>query len=101
MHYYEGKLSLLSTNQGGRKTPLFSDYRGGLFKIDGDHFGSSIELIDQTELMPGETAQVRVTFLAPKALNLVTSRIRLGSYYEICEGAKLIGTLLIEKTASN
>ncbi|MEI9864822.1 MAG: hypothetical protein WDN00_09765 [Limisphaerales bacterium] len=96
MHHYEGKFSLLSTEQGGRKTLLFSGYRGGLFKIDGNYCGFLIELIDQTELKPGEIAKVHVTFLAPKALNFVTSHIQLGCSYEICEGTKLIGNLLIE-----
>src|SRR5580704_12906881 len=96
MHHYEGKFSLLSTEQGGRKTPLFSGFRGGLFKIDGDHFGSLIELIDQTQLKPGETAKVQVTFIMPKALDVASARIQLGCSYEICEGAKLIGNMLIE-----
>ncbi|HVU08263.1 MAG TPA: S1 RNA-binding domain-containing protein [Verrucomicrobiae bacterium] len=93
MHHYEGKFSLLSTEQGGKKSPLFSSYRGGLFKIDGDHFGCVIELIGRTELKPGEVASVHVTFIA---IELAVPRIHAGHSYEICEGAKLIGNLLIE-----
>jgi hypothetical protein len=96
MHHCVGKFSLLSTAQGGRKTSLFSDYRGGLFKIGENYFGCLIEIIDQTELKPGETAHVRITFQALKALNLITSHIQLGCSYEVCEGAKVIGSLLIE-----
>jgi hypothetical protein len=93
MHHYEGKFSLLSTEQGGRKNPLFSGYRSGLFKIEGNHFGCLIDLINQTELKPGEAASVHVTFIA---IELAAPRIRVGHSYEICEGAKLIGNLLIE-----
>jgi ribosomal protein S1 len=93
MHHYEGKFSLLSTEQGGRKTPLFSGYRGGLFKIDANHFGCVIELTNQTELKPDETTHVRVTFTA---IDFVALQIQIGRSYEICEGTKLIGSLLIE-----
>jgi hypothetical protein len=92
MHHYAGKFSLLTTAQGGRKTPLFSGYRCPC-KIGGDFFDCSIELINQTELKPGDTACAEIVF---GVINLVSSRIQLGCSYELCEGSKPIGTFLIE-----
>jgi hypothetical protein len=92
MHHYAGKFSLLTTAQGGRKMPLFSGYRCPC-KIGGDFFDCSIELINQTELKPGDTASAEIVF---RVINLVSSRIQLGCSYELCEGSKPIGTFLIE-----
>jgi len=62
-------------------------------RLDGDLFDVVVELLDQDELQPGETAAVAVSFLSP---DLVHSLVRVGDTYGVFEGSREIGSLLVE-----
>ena len=51
-----------------------------------------IELVDLSELLPGKSAKVQISFLSIK---LVAPFIKIGCNYQICEGSKPVGEVSI------
>ena len=85
-------LTLLSTKDGGRKTPIigklrpnhnFSDENNRLMYI------GQIEIGEGESLAPGETKQVTVVFLNVRG---ISEHLKVGRVWRVQEGLKLIGT---------
>ena len=91
------KLSLLSTESGGRRHPIGTDYRAGLFFDVESNSGNDgvVTLIDQERCFPGEECVARIRPLVPE---LVEQFVRPGSIFEVREGRRVIGhgTVLAE-----
>ena|SRR5438552_19204178 len=83
------RISLLSSEDGGRKTPLFSGYRAGVFLDSHKKAGNdAVMTLEGKELCrPGETCQVRLDFLHPE---LLEGPFAPTSAFVLREGARTI-----------
>jgi hypothetical protein len=61
-------------------------------KIIDHYFDCRFDLVGRVMLMPGESGEVRLTFLS---IDLVASLIQVGGHYEIYEGSRPIGEIFI------
>ncbi|MGQ8367280.1 hypothetical protein [Glaciecola sp. 1036] len=92
-------LKFLSTSDGGRKTPVFSSYRGkhdfGLEEVllDAVH-----EYVGTNQIMPGQSAYAYFTFLSPELLN---GKLTEGFKFKVQEGNKIVATGKVSKIFNN
>lgn len=88
------EIRLLSPNDGGRSTPIVDGYRP-LCVLAGEGRSETVVGLCQLELagelMPGNIGEGTLAF-APEASEVVRSRLREGSEFELAEGHKVIGT---------
>jgi hypothetical protein len=86
----QAELSLLPTEEGGKKIPMRSGYRGLVRFIENDDgfdgLGAEVSL-KREELRPGERCGVSFTFLFPEHVPEIVP----GMAFELLEGAKVIG----------
>jgi translation elongation factor EF-Tu-like GTPase len=84
-------ISLLSASENGRLGPLVSGYRSLLrFEGSGIDFGFELHLdsdLGASELAPGESGKVRLSFWAVEEFPILSS----GQKFEIREGVRVIG----------
>jgi len=83
----EAYLILLKTEEGGRKNPIYNDYRASLFRNEDNSTCRVLMSLDK-EIKPGQGAKVKIEILHPEflpALEEVDS-------FTICEGNKIIAT---------
>lgn len=93
MYHYLGNFQLYETS----KFHKYSGYRC-LCRIDDAYFTGKIEMLDRTELAPGEFTRVQIWFLC---IDLVAPRIQVGSIYQVCEGSRPIGEISIAQDPWN
>jgi hypothetical protein len=86
-YHYLGKFQLYESC----KCPCFSYLRRPCKIID-RYFDCQLTLVGQERLNPGESGEVQVTFLC---IDLVSPLIQIGDCYEICEGSRPIGEIVI------
>ena len=91
MHHYEGELTLREAPVGGRATALRSGIRPQV-RLAGSLFDVQFDLLERSELCPGQRAKVAITFLFPKD---VQDRLQLGDSYPVFDGAREIGELAV------
>jgi hypothetical protein len=97
--HVEARLTLRATAEGGRKGPIFTDYRPdwnvgnrtetGVMEIN----GAPVTLEDCASLAPGETGTVRLHPLWRDAW----MRVRPGAQIDMHEGAKVVGTATVTR----
>jgi predicted RNA-binding protein with RPS1 domain len=90
MHHYDARLTLLSSEAGGKQQPVRSGYPC-LAQVAGLNFDGFLTF-DAVECLPGGTLDVRLTFNRPE---LVCPLIREGADCPVLEGARTVGTLHI------
>ncbi len=83
------EISLLPTEKGGRKLPIFSGYKGAHLIREEYLTSGSIELIDGETLYPGETAIAFVNYLTPE---FYPHSLWIGKTIDIQEGSQVVGT---------
>lgn len=88
-------IHFLSTEEGGRRNPIFSGYRpplnfGSRWPSGEPMLNDGIVLLDDREqVLPGEECDVRIRLLRPE---IVTVEIEPGLQFDVTEGArKLVG----------
>jgi elongation factor Tu len=81
------RLSLLTTAEGGRRTPFMSGYRPA-FYVGELQTDGAIELLDRSQQAPGETANVRLKLLHPENFGEL---LEVGVQFEVREGPNTIG----------
>jgi len=87
---FEGEIYILSKEEGGRHTPFFKGYKPQFFIRTSDVTGE-ITLPEGTEMiMPGDTVNLKVTLLAPIALEAK-------QHFAIREGGKTVGAGVVTK----
>jgi elongation factor Tu len=87
---FEGKVYVLSTDEGGRKTPFFKGYRPQFYFRTTDITGS-VELSGGTEMvMPGDNVNLVVELIYPIAME---ENMR----FAIREGGKTVGAGVVTK----
>jgi translation elongation factor EF-Tu-like GTPase len=90
----EAEITLLSTADGGRKTPAVSGYRPG-HKVREDYITSGTHhYVGRDELSPGETTPGLIAFITPEAY---PGCLWVGKVIDIQEGSRVIGFARITK----
>jgi len=96
----EARLTLLSTEEGGRLNPVFSDYRPQ-FHYDGHDWDALHLYPDVERVNPGDTVRVILSFMSPAAH---FGKLAVGTPFLIREGRQIVGygaiTKLLELEAS-
>ena len=87
--HIEAEFQLLPTSDGGRKSPIFSGYRGQ-FHLHGLDDVADVEwYFPATQpLMPGTSTSCRVWFVRPEAH---LPGIQVGDDFEVREGSRIVG----------
>lgn len=89
------QLHLLSTSQGGRKTPIGT---GGVyrpqFRLGSGEASCRIDRFDRESFGPGDTGRVEMTLLHPERFG---GSLRTGARFEIFEGFRSVGWGVIEQ----
>ncbi|MFH1036870.1 MAG: elongation factor Tu [Patescibacteria group bacterium] len=87
---FDGKVYVLSKEEGGRHTPFFTGYKPQLYFRTTDITGD-VTLPEGTEMvMPGDTAQLKIKLIAPIAMEE-------NQRFAIREGGKTVGAGVITK----
>jgi elongation factor Tu len=88
---FRARIHVLSTAEGGRRNPLYTGYRAGLFlgsnPIAGNDGIMTLEGLEQCE--PGEDCIARIALLHPE---LVHAPLHPQTAFELKEGGRLVGT---------
>jgi elongation factor Tu len=91
---FKAKITLYSTDMGGRKTPVFSGYRPSFAFNTAIHYSGEIKLIGKKELHPGQSSLVHVHLLPARTIR---KNLKENDSFIITEGNKTVGTGVIEK----
>jgi elongation factor Tu len=87
---FEGEVYILTKEEGGRHTPFFNNYRPQFYVRTTDVTGS-ISLPEGVEMvMPGDNVKIKVTLIAPIALEE-------GTRFAIREGGHTVGSGVVSK----
>ena len=87
-------ITLLPTEEGGRKKPVFSGYKPSLVFNTHKHYSSEIELLNIQELKPGESAMVVIKLLPARTIR---KNLQINDAFTLTEGSKAIGNGIIIK----
>jgi len=82
----KARITLLTSKEGGRSTPANSGYRPQ-FCYDRQHWDAAIELIEQEQISPGESAEVYFQFTKPE---IHRKKLHQGKKFQLKEGATTI-----------
>lgn len=83
----EGEIYYLTEQEGGRRNPIASGYRGQ-FYYNGRDWDAPQILIDKEICYPGETAKIKLQMLSP---NFHVGQFYVGQGFEIREGTTTVG----------
>jgi len=86
---FECEVVVLTKEEGGRHTPFFKDYRPQFYFRTTDVTGS-VEIVGKEMVMPGDTAQLKVTLISQVAMDV-------GLRFAIREGGRTIGAGVVTK----
>jgi len=88
--HFEAEVYVLSKEEGGRHTPFFKGYRPQFYFRTTDVTGS-VELPEDVQMvMPGDNVQMKVTLIAPIAMEE-------GLRFAIREGGRTVGAGVVSK----
>lgn len=86
VYHAKAELTFLTTEEGGRRHPVESGYRGQ-FHYDGRDWDAQHSYPGREAVRPGETVTVLLTFFNPEAHR---GRIYPGKEFEIREGRTVV-----------
>ena len=89
---FTATLSLLPTDQGGRKKPVFDHYRPSFSFGSKQHYSGEIIFPNAGELQPGHSAIAMVKLLPSRH---ISEYLKQGVMFKIFEGEKVVGMGLI------
>jgi translation elongation factor EF-Tu-like GTPase len=89
---FTAALSLLPTDQGGRKNPVFNHYRPSFSFGSKQHFSGEIIFSNTVELHPGNAAIAKIKLLPSRHIN---EHLKPGTLFKIFEGEKVVGMGII------
>jgi hypothetical protein len=95
-HYVEAIIRYLTTEEGGRRTPVGNGHRGQFhYEADGetphDGFQFFPDLQPGEPLPLGQAARARVWFPQDRWDDLHRHRIQVGMRFQIQEGSRVVG----------
>ena len=93
LHEIEAELRYLTTEEGGRKTGVFSGYRGQFYYGGNDYDGFQFfpDVPDDQMVELGTTVRVCVKFLQERWDEVHSKHITVGMPFEIREGNRTVG----------
>lgn len=86
-------LTLLPTENGGRKRPIYDSYRPSFSFSSKNHISGEISFPDHDIVEPGTTAVANVKLLPSKH---IPQNLKSGDAFTILEGNNLVGTGVIQ-----
>jgi elongation factor Tu len=87
------ELQYFTTEQGGRKTPVFSNYFPQIKFIFSDaQIGGRQKFINKEIVNPGDNVTAEITLLLPEVF---TKKLKVGFKFDFREGSKIMGTGII------
>jgi translation elongation factor EF-Tu-like GTPase len=89
----EADIYFLTTEEGGRKGPAYTDYRPQ-FYYDGHDWDAPHEYPDVEQVNPGDTVRAYLAFLSPHEH---LGKLYVGKEFLIREGARTVGRGKITK----
>lgn len=87
-------LTLLPTEAGGRKKPVFSHYRPSFSFNTKQFFSGEVVFVNVAELRPGETTMAEIKLLPSRHIR---HNLKSGDTFAISEGNKIVGTGVIRR----
>lgn len=93
VYNFTALLSLLPTENGGRKRPVYDHYRPSFSFSTANQFSGEISFTDKEQLKPGGTARVEVKLLPSR---YVPQKLKSGDSFTILEGERVVGTGVIQ-----
>lgn len=93
----EAEIYYLTSEEGGRWTPIFNGYRGQ-FYYDGNNSDAPQEFIDKNICNPGEKVKVKLQTASPK---FHIGKLWIGKEFETREGSRIVGRGKITKLIRN
>jgi translation elongation factor EF-Tu-like GTPase len=94
VYNFTALLSLVPTENGGRKRPVYSHYRPSFSFSTVNEFSGEITFTGRGELEPGGTAIVDVKLLPSRFVPL---NLKGGDSFTIMEGDKIVGMGVIQE----
>ena len=91
---FRAKISLFSTEMGGRKNSVYSGYRPSFGFNTSNYYSGQIKLIGKKVLRPGRSSQVKIVLLPARTIR---KNLKPNDSFIITEGNKIIGTGVLEK----
>jgi translation elongation factor EF-Tu-like GTPase len=91
---FRARISLFSTELGGRENPVYDGYRPSFAFNTNIHYSGQIKLIGKKELRPGESSLADISLLSAQTLR---KDLKPNDAFIITEGNKVIGTGVLEK----
>jgi translation elongation factor EF-Tu-like GTPase len=88
---YNVIMRLFSTENGGRKNPIFSGYRPNLTIDSNQYYSCEIKLLDKEILYPGDECKAKVVLISTKSEEF-KKELETTDIFYITEGTKMIGT---------
>ncbi len=86
-------IRFLTTDEGGRHSPIYDGYRGQFFYNEWD-CDVIQEFPDSQTVGPGDTVRAYISFYDPK---FHRKYIHLGMHFSVREGARVVGKGVITK----
>lgn len=87
-------ISLFPTENGGRRKPVYSNYKPSFSFNTMQHISGEIALLNKEILYPGESAVIYVKLLPSKHIR---ENLKNGDAFTVLEGDKIIGSGVIQK----
>jgi len=87
-------LSLLPTENGGRKKSVYDHYRPSFSFNTLNHISGEVSFPDIDELKPGGTTTAMIKLLPSKHIR---QNLKSGDAFTILEGEKIVGTGIIQQ----
>ena len=82
----EAKITFLTTEEGGRKTPAYSGYRPQ-FYYDGHDWDAIQNYVGVSEVYPGQTVTAQLSFLTPECQ---IGKLYPGKDFLVREGQRIV-----------
>lgn len=89
----EAEIYYLTAEEGGRKTPIFTGYRGQ-FYYNGNDWDAPQKFKDVEFVNPGGTVRACIGFVSP---NKHHGQISVGMKFEVREGTRTVGKGTVTK----
>ena len=94
LYAFRARISLFSTEMGGRKNPDYNGYRPSFGFNTANHYSGQIRLIGKNILRPGRSSHVKIDLLPARTIR---KNLKPNDSFIITEGNKIIGTGVLEK----
>jgi translation elongation factor EF-Tu-like GTPase len=91
---FRARISLFSTEMGGRKNPVYNGYRPSFGFNTENHYSGQIKLIGKNVLRLGRSSFVKIDLLPARTIR---KNLKPNDSFIIAEGNKIIGTGVLEK----